>query len=251
MISAPRFHGPNPSPVPNAGPKSKSATPRADSRGDGPSYIPAPPIDVTGKKASESKFAIRMTLSALRVEVRRACRHGSFNPRKAFQYGDNQVPLAMEDVLESHISDSVLEAYSLRELAESRTAAVEEHLLVCDCCRARLEAIEPLNFIHFTEDGPIYSRATRLTTGKVVARHWGRELEGGAVFRSVSGARKYLIQSFSQMFPEHTCTVSVAGPTSRGNRNRIGTGVGKCTQRGPDSGKAGQGEHPPVLRRKL
>jgi hypothetical protein len=53
------------------------------------------------------------------------------------------------------------------KLVESRVAAVEEHLLVCDFCRVRLEAIEPVNSVHYTKHGPAYSRATRLTTGRV------------------------------------------------------------------------------------
>jgi len=112
---------------------------------------------------------------------------------------------AMEDVVEGHILDRAREKYSLHELAESRVGAVEEHLLVCDFCRARLDAIEPVNFIHFTADGPVYSRATRLTTGKVMARHWGKDMDGGKVFRSVGAAKRYLSASFAQMFPEHTC----------------------------------------------
>ena len=111
----------------------------------------------------------------------------------------------MEDVIEDHISDGALEEYSLDTLAESRVALIEEHLQVCEHCRARLEAIEPLNFVHFTEDGPILSRATKLATGKVMARHWGKELDGGRVFEDVSAAMKYLSESFSQMFPEHSC----------------------------------------------
>jgi hypothetical protein len=106
-----------------------------------------------------------------------------------------------------HPSDGALEGYSLRELAESSLPAVEEHLLVCDGCRARLDAIEPVNYIHYTEDGLIYSRATRLTTGRVMAQHWGSDLHGARIFRTVAAARKYLDESFSQMFPEHKCSV--------------------------------------------
>ena len=113
----------------------------------------------------------------------------------------------IEDAIQGHPADESLEAHSLNELAEPGLAAVEEHLLVCGHCRARLEQIEPVKFIHYTNDGPIYSRATRLTTGQVMAQHWGRNLHGGRVFGSVSAARKYLCDSFSQMFPEHTCTV--------------------------------------------
>lgn len=111
-----------------------------------------------------------------------------------------------------HISPGSLEEYSLDKLPESSLAVVEEHLLVCDECRAWLEVIEPVNYVHFTKDGPVYLRATLLTTGKVMARHWGKNLNGGRVCESVAAARKYLSESFSQMFPEHRCT-SKCGPT--------------------------------------
>jgi hypothetical protein len=111
----------------------------------------------------------------------------------------------MEDDVGRHISDKALEEYSLDKLSESSVVAVEDHLRACDRCRVRLDAIQPLNFVHFTEDGPIYSRATRLTTGKVMARHWGEKLDGIRECRSVSAAKRYLTQSFSQMFPEHRC----------------------------------------------
>ena len=114
-------------------------------------------------------------------------------------------PPTMETLIEGHLLDGALEEYSLAKLAESCVPEIEEHLLACESCRSRLEVIEPINFVHFTEDGPVYSRATRLTTGKVMARHWGRDLDGGKVFGSVSAARKYLNESFAQMFPEHKC----------------------------------------------
>jgi hypothetical protein len=114
--------------------------------------------------------------------------------------------------VEGHISEAVLEEYSLYKLTESSVAEVEEHLLVCDHCRAWLEIIEPVDFVHFTEDGPVYMRATLLTTGEVMARYWGRDLDGGRLCGSVSAARKYLNESFPQMFPEHTCT-GRCGPT--------------------------------------
>jgi predicted anti-sigma-YlaC factor YlaD len=83
-----------------------------------------------------------------------------------------------------HISGLVLEEYSLDKLAESGLAAVEEHLLVCEHCRAWLDAIGPANFVHFTEDGPAYSRATLFATGQVMARHWGKSLDRGSVSES-------------------------------------------------------------------
>jgi len=123
----------------------------------------------------------------------------------------------METLVEGHLLDGALEEYSHGRLANSGVASVEEHLLVCDFCRPRLEAIEPVNFVHFTEDGPVYSRATRLTTGKLMARHWGEELEGGKFFGNVSAARKYLNESFAQMFPEHKCKGECGSTQERGD----------------------------------
>ena len=116
----------------------------------------------------------------------------------------------MKDAID-HISDAALEEYSLDKFAEWRFAELKEHLQACDDCRARLGGIQPLSFIHFTEDGPIYSSATRLRTGKVMARHWGKELDGGRECKSLSAAKRYLNKSFSEMFPEHTCN-GTCGP---------------------------------------
>jgi hypothetical protein len=69
----------------------------------------------------------------------------------------------MKNVTQGHLSDGSLEEYSLDNLPESSLTVVEEHLLVCGQCRARLEGIEPINYIHYTEDGPVYESATRLT----------------------------------------------------------------------------------------
>jgi hypothetical protein len=111
-----------------------------------------------------------------------------------------------------HISDGVLQEYSLDKLAGLALAAVEEHLLICDQCRTWLDAIEPVSYVHFTEDGPIYSRATLLMEGKVMARHWGKELAVNKECGSVSTARKYLNEYFAKMFPEHKCD-GRCGPT--------------------------------------
>jgi hypothetical protein len=119
---------------------------------------------------------------------------------------------------EAHPADVALEAYSLDELAETGFAAVEEHLLICDHCRVRLEGIEPVNFIHHTKDGLIYSRATKLSAGKVMARNWGTSLHGGKVLGSISAARKYLKESFWLMFPEHRCGAGCSTPEARSHK---------------------------------
>jgi len=108
---------------------------------------------------------------------------------------------------EAHASNEELENYSLARLVLERTAALEEHFLICDPCRSALESLEPLNWIHYTPEGPFYWRITRLSTGKFFARHWGCAVEGGREFRTLSGARKYLARSFAELFPEHVCTI--------------------------------------------
>jgi hypothetical protein len=64
-----------------------------------------------------------------------------------------------------------------------------------------MEAIEPFNFVHFTSAGPVYLRATRLTSGKVMARR--REAVGGRMFDTVAAAKHYLEESFALIFPAH------------------------------------------------
>ena len=111
----------------------------------------------------------------------------------------------MRTAAPDHTPDEELEAYSLDTLGENSLAETEEHLLVCDFCRARLAQIEPFNYIHFTEEGLVYIRVTRLATGEVSARHWGRDLYGRRILASVSAAELFLRESFSQMFPGHEC----------------------------------------------
>lgn len=105
-----------------------------------------------------------------------------------------------------HQPSADLEDYSLGRLASSRIPAFEQHLLICQACRTKLNAIEPYNFVHYTLDGPFYSRVTKLRTGNFLARHWGRTVEGGKEFRTRKGATAYLLRTFSRIFPEHVCT---------------------------------------------
>lgn len=146
--------------------------------------------------------------------------------------------------MRDHLSDDALEEYSLDKLSESRSARIEQHLLCCEYCRARLLGIEPVNSVHFTRDGPVYSRITRLATGDMMARHWGSELDGGRVFRSLSAAKRYLSTSCSQMFPEHECD-GRCGPTQ--NRGlmvvpRTRQNPKAQSQKGADSNKQAQAQ---------
>jgi len=112
----------------------------------------------------------------------------------------------MQGRVDDHQTGEDLERYSLEGLALSLMPGFEEHLLICQRCRDRLNAIEPYNFIHYTRDGPFYSRVTKLRTGAFFARHWGRSLEGGKEFGARESAKAYLARTFFRMFPEHACT---------------------------------------------
>ena len=112
----------------------------------------------------------------------------------------------MQGCVDQHQTAEDLENYSLGRLATSRLCGLECHLLICQPCRERLNAIEPYNFIHYTREGPFYSRVTMLRTGALFARHWGRGLEGGKEFETHAYAEKYLVRSFSLLFPAHACT---------------------------------------------
>jgi hypothetical protein len=125
-------------------------------------------------------------------------------------------------VIDDHQSSEDLEDYSLGRLASSRTPALEQHLLICPQCRTDLTDIEPYNFVHYTREGPFYSRVTKLRTGKLFARHWSRSLELGKEFRTHRDAQAYPAITFCQMFPHHVCTArcgaSVSVSTAGGQR---------------------------------
>jgi hypothetical protein len=112
----------------------------------------------------------------------------------------------MQGSADDHQTAMDLESYSLGRTIPSRLEYFERHLLVCVRCQAELDSIEPYNYIHYTRDGPFYSRITKLRTGKYLARHWGRSLEGGKEFRTCDGAKGYLVRSFFRIFREHACT---------------------------------------------
>jgi hypothetical protein len=107
--------------------------------------------------------------------------------------------------VEEHLGIPTLEEYSLQRLTPEGLEMAECHLIVCADCRNRLAGIEPFNTVHYTQDGPFYSRITLLRNGLFSARHWGCQIDGGGPYLDISDARKYLLDSFVQMFPEHEC----------------------------------------------
>ena len=129
----------------------------------------------------------------------------------------------MHGSIEEHIETATLEDYSLRRLGPEAVGAVEGHLLVCARCRDWLAGIEPFNSIHYTEDGPFYSRITLLQDGSLWAHHWGCEIDGGGRYRDRADACKYLRDAFEQMFPEHECGDECGEMTRNPNARRPGS----------------------------
>ena len=114
-------------------------------------------------------------------------------------------PFQMHGSVGEHIGAATLEDYSLQELGPEALEAVEGHLLICAACRDRLAGIEPFNTVHYTQNGPFYSRITQLRDGSFSARHWGCQIDGGGRYGDLADACKHLVDSFVQMFPEHAC----------------------------------------------
>ena len=126
-------------------------------------------------------------------------------------------------VYEPHPSSEELEAYSLGMSSEADLERAEEHLLICERCQDELALTDQyvqamkkataspvsgrrLRSVHITEDGPIFGSMHSKADGKWLARHWGRQLDGGRTCDSVEEANAYLMESFRQMFPEHVCS---------------------------------------------
>ncbi len=105
----------------------------------------------------------------------------------------------------------------MQELGPEALEAVECHLLICAACRDQLAGIEPFNTVHFTENGPLYSRITRLRDGSFAARLWGCRVDGGSRHDDLAAARKYLLDSFVKMFPGHKCGEVCGDATPRAN----------------------------------
>ncbi len=118
-----------------------------------------------------------------------------------------------------HVSDKELAEYSFGRLPAADAERVSAHLAVCTLCRRKLRAERafqravrrallagPISAVHATKDGPIHLQVTRTARGTWLARHWGRELDGGWEFDTVEEANEWNLRSFAEMYPEHRCT---------------------------------------------
>jgi hypothetical protein len=135
-----------------------------------------------------------------------------------------------------HPSKDLLERYSLSRSTPEESAQVEQHLLVCEECRTCLAELDtyavamrsalqvaasfpahrPLQVVHYTAEGPVYSRSRKIKKGRWLAVHEGPNLEGGRFCKTLRQANEYLYRSFVEMFPEHRCTPQ-CGPIHRGD----------------------------------
>jgi hypothetical protein len=114
-----------------------------------------------------------------------------------------------------HISSGELELYALCRLGPAKDAEIEEHILTCERCRARMtggeSGIEQIPAIrtcvakHATTEGVVEFWTERLGTC------WIGRIEHGDVRWFTTGTRleeviRDVSDRFSQMFPEHACT---------------------------------------------
>lgn len=127
----------------------------------------------------------------------------------------------MDNPSDRHPDEETLESYAMGKVRGAALARTEEHLLVCADCQDRLadldgflaamrEAaiglLDSLSHTHATSDGPVQLLATRLPRQQWLARFQGQELEGQCICESLLQAYDFLRTSFSEMYPEHSCT---------------------------------------------
>lgn len=128
-----------------------------------------------------------------------------------------------------HLAEQRLEDFARKTLPERALEAVEEHLLVCELCRRRLDEIDRFmaglraaldalgrfEELHVTAEGPIHLQVWQQEDGAWRAEVHGAGTESTATFKSSEEAAAHTKTIFYEMFPGHTC----ASGCSRGVRN--------------------------------
>jgi hypothetical protein len=118
-----------------------------------------------------------------------------------------------------HLREEEVEGFARNALPEPALAGVEEHLLVCEHCRSRVDgfdrfvadlraatkALDRLDVIHSTEDGPIALRTRQQGDGTWRAELSGTETQSVGTFASPEEASTHLQRIFYEMFPKHVC----------------------------------------------
>ena len=92
------------------------------------------------------------------------------------------------------------------ELCQDRLGAVDALRFAVRLAESKSVKTRRLDFCHDTEDGIIVSEVHRVGRGKWFARHYGSQLDGGKLTRTLREANAYLLESFHLMFPKHVCT---------------------------------------------
>lgn len=122
-----------------------------------------------------------------------------------------------------HIAEIALELLSLGRLPEPDLGDAEGHLLVCESCRARLQAMDVFTAslraalrqtsasvvwwqLHATAEGPVQIWVEKTTNGRYLSRRVGAHVDGGAKLTNEKDAVIEAMQSFWEMFPEHCCS---------------------------------------------
>ncbi|MGA2186739.1 MAG: hypothetical protein ABSH47_27310 [Bryobacteraceae bacterium] len=122
-----------------------------------------------------------------------------------------------------HIAEETLELLALGRLPERDLSDAEEHLLICEGCRERLEAMDRFTAalraatmrpaesllwwqLHATADGPVQIWVERTDKGRYLSRRVGAHIDGGAERTSEADAVYEAMRSFAEMFPEHCCS---------------------------------------------
>lgn len=121
----------------------------------------------------------------------------------------------------THIDDGTLELYALGRVSSFEIVALEEHLLICPLCRARLQRLaefavtmrEAARIIvsteliatHRTDDGFVHLYVRRAAPDNWVATIRGDTIGGGVSAPTRSEAVELCTANFKEMFPEHRC----------------------------------------------
>jgi anti-sigma factor RsiW len=115
----------------------------------------------------------------------------------------------------THISEATIEGYALGRFLGNCAGEVEEHLLLCEFCRAKIshemQLIRALRAgfrvrmaAHTTADG-VVELWIEQTGDKWIGRLKGEMLHGYRQASDQGAAFEAISTSFREMFPEHAC----------------------------------------------
>jgi hypothetical protein len=118
-----------------------------------------------------------------------------------------------------HPGEGDLEQYTMSTCPEGRAEEIEEHLLLCEECRARLAAIDrclltfreaavetldDLHYRHKLRDGWADITVSR-SGSRWTARIWAPDVEFDRLLETFEEAFACSRNTFLELFPEHGC----------------------------------------------